>query len=86
MYSKDQQALATVNGDIDIEGDSVISGNIVYKSSDSKWIDEDDHMPTLTIGSNVTLHGSVILERPVDLKIENKDIKGKVIVSYADAK
>lgn len=73
--------IETVNGDVNVSGMSVIFGDITYKKPDSKWFNSDNK-PTLTIDKNVEIHGSIILERPVTLVLENEALHQKVVVSY----
>jgi hypothetical protein len=44
-----------------------------------------DSTPTLIIDASVSVDGEIILERPVNLEIENQAIEKKVVVSYRNA-
>ena len=57
-----------------------------YKESESSWGNKSDNKPTLSISASVTLDGSIILHRPVNLDIESDELKQKVVVSYGGAK
>jgi hypothetical protein len=74
--------IESLSGDISVEGESVIVGDIIYHKPESRWFDTDS-MPTLSIASTVLLEGNIILERPVELNLENADHQQKVIVRYS---
>lgn len=80
--------LTTVNGDITLTGDTVVQGDIVFKKRGKKWsffgFNSDDDKPTLTIGRNVQLHGKIVLQQDVTLKLENPALAAKVEKRFSD--
>lgn len=77
--------IETVNGDITLTKNTHITGDIVYRESESSWIKMSDDKPTLIIDASVSVDGDIILERPVNLEIENEALQQKVVVSYRSA-
>jgi len=80
-----EKHIKTLNGDITLSGSSHVLGDIVYKESESAWGKKSDNKPTLSISASVTVDGSIVLHRPVNLDIESDELKQKVIVSYGSA-
>jgi hypothetical protein len=69
--------LRTTNGDMDITDNSVIEGDIVFERvRKNKW--GSNSRPTLRIDSSSTVNGAIILNRPVELLIDNPDVLAKV--------
>lgn len=58
--------IETVNGNINISGQSAISGNIVFRDTEKN---RHSDIPSLTLGSQVSVIGSIILEREVELDV-----------------
>lgn len=77
--------IETLNGDISLKGSTHLVGSITYRKSESSWGKMSDSKPTLFIGKDVIVDGSIILERPVTLELENPSLNQKVIVSYGGA-
>ena len=80
-----EKHIKTLNGDITLSGSSHVLGDIVYKESESSWGKKSDNKPTLSISASVTVDGSIVLHRPVNLDIESDELKQKVVVSYGGA-
>ncbi|MFC3092763.1 hypothetical protein DRW07_00920 [Alteromonas sediminis] len=61
--------IGTVNGDISLADATRVSGDIVFEksNSDNDW--SDSNSPKLTIDSDVTVDGSIILYRKVKLDV-----------------
>jgi DUF4097 and DUF4098 domain-containing protein YvlB len=69
--------VVTNNGDISLTRSSHIAGDLVYRDSNGSkrnW----GTPPTLTIDADSTVDGQIILERPVNLNIENPALLEKV--------
>lgn len=69
--------IETVNGNISLTENCEVKGDIVYKWS-NKSKRYKGKPPVLVIDSTSTVDGKIILERPVTLKIKNKDLIDKV--------
>lgn len=69
-------ALETVNGSISIEQGSLVKGNIYFRGNSNGTYSGKN--PTLYISSDSAVDGDIILERPVDLKLQNENLKDKV--------
>ncbi|GGD59805.1 hypothetical protein [Lacimicrobium alkaliphilum] len=76
----------THNGDVELLGDTHIQGDVtIRRNRDKSWIKwNSDNEPTLTIGANVQIDGEIVLERPVDLKLENSALSHKVVRRFSD--
>lgn len=69
--------VVTNNGDISLLQSTVIAGDLIYRDgngSKRNW----GTPPTLVIDANSKVEGSIILERPVTLKIDNPAMLDKV--------
>ena len=75
-----------MNGDITLKGDTLVKGNIIYTMRDDGWLERNSTKPKLTIDADVSIGGSIILERPVIMDIANPALQEKVIVSYSSSK
>jgi DUF4097 and DUF4098 domain-containing protein YvlB len=77
--------ITTLNGDISLKGNTVVQGDLIYKSrnqSKSWWswrASSDDNKPTLHIDKNAVVKGKIILEQSVNLKIDNPAMLAKVV-------
>ena len=74
--------VTTLNGDISLKGNTVIKGDVVYKSrnkSKSWWSWGEDAKPTLHIDKNAIVEGNIILEQAVNLQINNPAMQAKII-------
>ncbi|RDV24611.1 hypothetical protein DXV75_13020 [Alteromonas aestuariivivens] len=76
--------IVTSNGDIRIEGSSTIHGDIVFqRSSNDKWNWGESTPSVLFVGRDVNLLGNIIIQRPVELELENPEMGSKVIHRYS---
>jgi len=75
--------LINVNGNIELKGSTLISGNIRYREP-SSWFNSGDKQPVIVASSEVSIEGNIILERPVTLDLAPGVLKGKVIERYSD--
>lgn len=75
------QNIETVNGSIDLDNASIVKGDIVYRwnKGNSKYKGRN---PVLKISEDSIVEGRIILERPVDLEFENRDLESKVVKKY----
>ncbi len=72
--------IETTNGDITLSGDTRVTGDIVFRRKQSNnW---GSGTPTLTIERDVLLVGEIILQREVELELDNPDHRAKVIRNY----
>ena len=78
--------IESMNGDITLKGDTLVKGDIIYKIRDEGWLERNSTKPKLTIEADVSIGGSIILERPVNLDIASPALQEKVIVSYSSSK
>lgn len=78
--------IESMNGDITLKGDTLVKGDIIYKMRDEGWLERNSTKPKLTIDADVSIGGSIILERPVNMDIANAALQEKVIVSYSSSK
>lgn len=76
----------TYNGDVELLGNTHVEGDVaIRRNRDKSWFKwNSDSEPSLTIGANVQIDGEIILERPVDLKLENSALSSKVVRRYTD--
>lgn len=73
----------TVNGDIHLAGASTVTGDVTFKRPNSRWNWSDsDDKPSLHIDADVTILGRIVLERPVDLTLENPEHYALVIEQF----
>lgn len=78
-------SITTVNGDIHITGESTITGDITFKRPNSRWeLSDGDDKPSLHIGADVNLLGNIVLERPVDLTLENQEHNALIIEQFGN--
>lgn len=81
--------VSTVNGDIKLTGNSVIKGDLVYKPRGKKksffgW--RNNSKPTLYIGADAVVEGSIILQQEVELQIDNPAMQAKVVYQINDGR
>lgn len=73
--------LETINGNINIRDNTVVDGDIVFGSKNGKnYYNGPD--PILSIENGSIVKGDIILRRPVDLEIEDADLRDKVVIDY----
>ncbi len=73
--------ISNVNGDVSIYANSVITGDIVFKSNEDNSALRNER-PTLVIDADVVVQGQIILQRPVELHLSNSDHLLKVEHQY----
>lgn len=73
--------LHNMNGNIDLRGNTEISGDLIYKRDDEQSADNTKR-PVLTIEKTVKIEGSIILERPVELRLSDPALGEKVVIQY----
>ncbi|MDT0596317.1 hypothetical protein [Glaciecola petra] len=71
----------TINGNINLLDNTIVDGDIVFGNKNSKnYYNGPDPILSIESGSNVK--GDIILRRPVDLEIEDEDLRSKVVIEY----
>ena len=84
--------ITTVNGDIDVTGNSVVDGGIKVKKPNDNGVFgihfDSDNIPRIVIGPGATVNGPLIFERPVHLYISDQahvsgPITGAQAVKYS---
>ncbi|MFC3095141.1 hypothetical protein DRW07_16450 [Alteromonas sediminis] len=70
----------TQNGDITLQGNTFVSGNIVFEKARSNH----RHTPTLTIKNGSNVGGDIVLYRKVKLDIADPVVKNKVKNRWAE--
>ncbi|GAB5380975.1 MAG: hypothetical protein Alis3KO_17590 [Aliiglaciecola sp.] len=73
-------SLHTHNGDVILQNNSKILGDIVYHSNHRKQ--RYNSIPTLTIKQGSIVEGQIILQREVELDIEDAELLRKVSYQY----
>jgi hypothetical protein len=68
--------LETVNGSISLQQGSLVKGNIYFRGNSNGTYSGKN--PTLYISSDSAVDGDIILERPVELKLQNENLNNKV--------
>lgn len=77
--------LETKNGDISLLKGTVVTGDIIYRAKEQKrWSNND--LPVLTIDSDSTVSGKIILQRKVILEIDDPALLAKVERNYVSEK
>jgi len=77
-----EQNLSTVNGNVKLKDGSVVKGDIHFHGTNKK--NYNNKYPTLYISADSKVEGDIILERPVELKLENKSLESKVKRLYEE--
>lgn len=75
-------SLHTHNGDVTLTKNSIVLGDIVYRSNNRKH--RYNMTPTLTIKEGSTVEGEIILQREVELDIEDAELLRKVSYQYSE--
>lgn len=83
------KTVSTVNGDISLTGTSVVKGDLVFKPRGKRksffgW--GNDYKPSLHIGKDATVEGSIILQQEVQLEILNPAMQDKVVLQFNDGR
>jgi hypothetical protein len=79
--------VSSVNGDIKLTGNTVVKGDLVYKSRGKQksffgW--SNHNKPTLYIGVDAVVGGSIILQQQVELQLQNPAMQAKVVYQIND--
>lgn len=70
--------LRTVDGDIDVTGDSRVDGGILVERANSRWFNWESHKPRIVIGPGAVVHGELHFERDVQLYVSDKATVGPI--------
>jgi DUF4097 and DUF4098 domain-containing protein YvlB len=76
--------VTTSNGDINLSQSTHIKGDIVFRRQEKSFFKSRDPKPVLYIAADVQLDGQIILERDVQLKLDNPQLQGKVVRRFGD--
>ncbi|WP_411692430.1 hypothetical protein [Glaciecola sp.] len=71
-----EKDIVTVNGHIYLKEGSVVKGDIHFRGNNNN--NNRKHTPVLYISADSNVEGDIILERPVELELENKSLESKV--------
>tara|TARA_R110002126_G_scaffold54341_2_gene147135 strand:- start:187 stop:852 length:666 start_codon:yes stop_codon:yes gene_type:complete len=79
------QDISTVNGDITLAGNTVVKGDVIFKKAGKKksffgW--SNHSQPSLHIAADAVVEGQIILEQPVELKLDNPAMQAKVVERF----
>ena len=82
LETKVDEDIETVNGDVELRSGSIVSGDIVFKRNrKDNW---GNGRPKLIIDESSDVKGRIVLHRPVELILANKDLEAKVDYFYED--
>ena len=70
--------IQTINGGINLQDGSVVGGDIVVRKPRG-WFNNRRHPVTVEIGENVQVHGNLVFEQPVELRLHASARVGEVI-------
>lgn len=70
-----------MNGDIEILADSVIAGDIIFRRNEGPS-ESSQSLPILRIASKAKVTGTILLERPVTLNVEDPALAAQVQYLY----
>jgi DUF4097 and DUF4098 domain-containing protein YvlB len=73
-----EKDIVSVNGNVKLKDGSLVKGDIHFRKSSNK------NYPVLYISADSNVQGDIILERPVELELENKSLESKVKRLYRD--
>jgi hypothetical protein len=74
--------IVTANGNVTLRDGSLVKGDIYFSGrSNQKY---NKNYPVLYISADSNVEGNIILERPVELVLENESLKSKVKRLYKD--
>lgn len=74
--------VSTVNGNIQLKRGSVVKGDIHFRGNNNNSYNKK--YPVLFISADSNVEGDIILERHVELELENKSLEDKVKRVYED--
>lgn len=72
--------ISTKNGSVTLKDGSVVKGDIHFEPISKN--NYNKRRPTLYISADSVVEGNIILDRPVDLELENPDLADKVKRNY----
>ncbi len=75
-----QNDIVTVNGSIKLTNGSIVKGDIHFRGNTKNNYNKD--YPVLYISADSNVEGDIILERPVELELENNNLESKVKRMY----
>lgn len=82
LETKVDEDIETVNGDVELRSGSIVSGDIVFKRNrKDNW---GSDRPKLIIDESSDVKGRIVLHRPVELILANKELEAKVDYFYED--
>jgi hypothetical protein len=74
--------IVTVNGNVTLKDGSLVKGDVYFNGhSNQKY---NKNYPVLYISADSKVEGNIILERPVELALENQSLESKVKRLYKD--
>jgi UDP-3-O-[3-hydroxymyristoyl] glucosamine N-acyltransferase len=77
-----EKDIVTVNGSIKLKDGSLVKGDIHFRGNSKN--NYYKNYPVLYISADSNVEGDIILERPVELELENKSLESKVKRLYKD--
>ncbi|MFT6086056.1 MAG: hypothetical protein ACJAWT_001306 [Glaciecola sp.] len=76
-----EKDIVSVNGNIKLKAGSLVKGDIHFHKSSNNY---NKNYPVLYISADSNVHGDIILERPVELELENTSLESKIKRLYKD--
>lgn len=77
-----EKDIVTVNGSITLSEGSLVKGDIHFRGNNRNKYNK--RYPVLYISADSNVEGNIVLERPVELKLENKALESKVKRMYEE--
>jgi len=77
-----EKNIVTVNGSVKLNDGSIVKGDIHFRGNSNNSYHKN--YPVLYISADSDVEGDIILERPVELRLENKSLESKVKRLYKD--
>jgi hypothetical protein len=76
-----EKDIVSTNGSVKLKDGSLVKGNIHFRNSAKHY---NKNYPVLHISADSNVQGDIILERPVELDLQNKNLEGKIKRLYKD--
>jgi len=76
-----EKDIVSANGSVKLKDGSRVKGNIHFRNSANNY---NKNYPVLYISADSNVQGDIILERPVELELQNKSLEGKIKRLYKD--